>query len=48
MSVNDEYRIIIDDSIVMFQIVASLTAHYRGVIYDYNMTIVQATGLHSY
>ncbi len=44
MSVNDASRIIIDDSGVMLQIVASLTNDSRGIIYDRNMFIVQATG----
>ncbi len=44
MSENDESRIIIDDSRVTLQIVASLTDDSRGVIYDHNMIIVQATG----
>ncbi len=46
MSVNDASRIIIDYSRVMLQIVASLTDNSRGVIYDHNMFIVQAIGLH--
>ncbi len=45
MSVSDDYRIIIDDSRVMLLIVVSLTDNSRGVIYDCNMFIVQATGL---
>jgi hypothetical protein len=44
MSVNDASRILIDDSTVMLQIVASLTGDSRGIIYDCNMAIVQATG----
>jgi len=43
MSVNDACRIIIDDSRVMLQIVASLTNNTRGVIYDCNMFTAQAT-----
>ncbi len=43
MSVNDASRIVIDDSWVALQIVASLTDDSRGVIYDCNMFIVQAT-----
>ncbi len=48
MSVNDTSRIVIDDSRVMLQIVASLTDNSRGIIYDCNMFIVQGTGLHLY
>ncbi len=44
MSVNDTSRMIIDSSRVVVQIVASLTDDSRGVIYDRNMFIVQATG----
>jgi hypothetical protein len=44
MSVNDAFRIVIDDSRVMLQIVASLSDDSRGIIYDCNMFIVQATG----
>jgi hypothetical protein len=44
MSVNDASRIVIDDSRVMLQIVASLTDNSRGIIYDHNMLTVQATG----
>ncbi len=40
MSVNDASRIIIDNTRVTLQIVASLTDDYRGVIYDRNMFIV--------
>ncbi len=47
MSKNDAYRIIIDDSRAMLQIVASLTDNFRGVIYNRNMFIVQATGLNT-
>jgi hypothetical protein len=43
MSVNDASRIVIDDSRVALQIVASLKDVYRGVIYNCNMCIVQAT-----
>jgi hypothetical protein len=43
MSVNDTPRIVIYDYIVMMQIVASLTVDSRGVIYNHNMPIVQAT-----
>ncbi len=44
MSVNDTSRIIIDNSRVVVQIVASLTDDSRRVIYDRNMFIVLATG----
>jgi hypothetical protein len=44
MSVNDTSRIVIDNTRVMHQIVASLTDDSRGIIYDCNMFIVQATG----
>ncbi len=40
MSVNDASRIIIDNSKVMFKIVASLTDDCRGIIYDHNMFII--------
>ncbi len=43
MSVNDASRIIIGDSRVMFKIVASHADDSRGIFYDYNMLIVQAT-----
>jgi hypothetical protein len=45
MSVNDASRITIDNSRVKLQIVASLTDNSRGVIYDCNMFIEQATRL---
>jgi hypothetical protein len=45
MSEKDASRIIIDDSIVMLQIVASLSDNSRGVLYNCNMLIVQATDL---
>ncbi len=45
MSVDEASMIVIDDSIVMFKIVASLTDNFRGIIYDYVTFIVQATGL---
>ncbi len=45
MSVNDTTMIVIDDSRVMLQIVASLTKDSRGIIYDQNMFIVEATKL---
>ncbi len=44
MSVNDTSMIIIDDTRVMLQTVASLTDDSRGVIYDRSMFIEQATG----
>jgi len=40
MSVNDSSRIVIDNTKVMLQIVASLTDNSRGVIYDCSMFIV--------
>ncbi len=45
MSVNDTCRIVIDDSRVMLQIVASLTDDSRGIIYDRNVFLVQASAL---
>ncbi len=39
MSVNDTSRIMIENSSVMLQIVASLTDDSRGVIYNRNMLI---------
>jgi hypothetical protein len=45
MSVNDAPRIVIDDSWVKVQIVASLTDNSRGIIYNHNMFMVQATAL---
>jgi hypothetical protein len=44
MGVNDASRIKIDDSRVMLQIVSSLTANSRDVIYDPDMFAVQNTG----
>ncbi len=44
MSVNDAYKILIEDSRLTLQIMASLTDNSRGIIYDHNMFIVQATG----
>jgi hypothetical protein len=41
---NDASRIVIDDFRVTLQIVASLNGYSRGVIYDHNMFILQATG----
>jgi hypothetical protein len=43
MSVDAASRIIIDDSTVMLQIVASLNGNSRGIIYSQNMFGVQAT-----
>jgi hypothetical protein len=43
MSENDAFMIVINNSKVMLQIVASLTDDFIGVIYDRNMFIVQAT-----
>ncbi len=43
MSVNNAFRVILDDSRAMLQIVASLTDDSRGSIYDHNMFTVQAT-----
>jgi len=45
MSVNDASRIIIDNSIVTLQIMASVTVYSRGIFYNHNMFISQATGL---
>jgi len=42
MSVNDTSRIVIYASILMFQILASLTDDLIGNIYDHNMLVVQA------
>ncbi len=44
MSVNDTSMIVIDNSRVMLQIVASLTEGSRGVIYDRNVFILKAVG----
>ncbi len=44
MSVNDAYRIVIDNSRVMLQFVASLTDDCRGIIYNCNVFIVEDTG----
>jgi len=44
MHENDAPRIVIDDSIVMFRIVVPLTDNYRGIIYNCDMFIEQATG----
>ncbi len=43
MRENDASRIVIDDSRVVHQIVASLTDSCRGVIYDPNMFKAQTT-----
>jgi hypothetical protein len=45
MSVNDTSKIIIDDCRVMLQIVASLIDESKGIIYNCNMFIVQATNV---
>jgi hypothetical protein len=45
MSLNDASRIVIDDSRVMLQMVASVTDNSRVVIYDHIMFIVHATEL---
>jgi hypothetical protein len=42
MNVNDASSILIDNSKVMLQIVASLTDSSRGIIYNGNMFTVQA------
>ncbi len=46
MSVNDTSRIMIENSSVMLQIVASLTDDSRGVIYDHHMLIGTGHILH--
>jgi hypothetical protein len=43
MSENDTTKTMIDKSRVMVQIVASLTDDSRGIIYNSNMVILQAT-----
>ncbi len=43
MYVKDASRIIIDNTIVMLQIVASLTDNSRVIIYNHNNFIVQGT-----
>ncbi len=45
MSVNDTSRIVIDDSRVMIQFVTSITDDSKGINYNCNMFIVQATGV---
>jgi len=47
MSVNDDSRIVIDDSRAIIHYVVSLIDDPRGIIYDYNMLIVQATGVNA-
>ncbi len=42
MSENDTSRIVIDDSGVMLEVVASLTDDSRGFIYNCNVFIAQA------
>ncbi len=42
MSVDNASRIIIDNSIMLLQIVASLTDDSKSIIYDLSMFIVQA------
>ncbi len=44
MSENDASRIVLDDSTLMLQSVASLIEYSGGVIYSINVSIVQATG----
>ncbi len=44
MSVNDASRIVNDEPRLMLQIVPSLTDDCKGVIYNYNVFIVQVTG----
>jgi hypothetical protein len=46
MSVNKAYKIVIDNSRVMFQIVASLTDDSRGINYNHNVFIYTITVLH--
>ncbi len=48
MSVKDTSGIVFDDSRVMLQIVVSLSDDSRGIIYDCNMFILQATGRGKY
>jgi hypothetical protein len=45
MKVNDASRIVFGDTRVTLQIVVPLTGDSRGVIYDHNMFILQATSL---
>jgi hypothetical protein len=44
MSENDVARITIEDTRVMLQIVESDTDDSKGIIYNHNMFIIQATG----
>ncbi len=44
MSVIDASRILSDDSTVMLHSVMSIADDSRGIIYDRNMFIVEATG----
>ncbi len=44
MSENDASRIVIDDSKMTLQVVASLTEDFRAIILKCNMFKVQATG----
>ncbi len=44
MSVIDASRIVGDDSRVTLQSVMSIADDSRGIIYDHNMFIVEATG----
>ncbi len=39
MSVNDASKIVIDDSRLLQQIVASITDKSKGIIYDRNMLV---------
>jgi hypothetical protein len=43
MHVNNAFRIVIDESRVVFKILVSLTDDSRGIIYDHNMFIAQTT-----
>ncbi len=45
MSVNDASSITIDNSRLMFLVVASLTDDSKGIIYNHNVFIAQATGV---
>jgi hypothetical protein len=46
MSIDDTSRIVIVNSTVMLQIVASLTDDSSCVIYDHKKYLVQATGIY--
>ncbi len=48
MRVYDPSRIILDDSRVMLQILASVTDNSRGVIYNRNVFMVQVNGDQGY